>query len=440
MPARTADSGKLTERRSASLRRATILPTLLALAPATAAQESGTAAGDHVVPADTVGWQSLAQDLFVSGESSLVDPGRIEPLPRNILKFGAIELLPKFDEQLVYDDNIFLTENDRESDCILRSGLGLLADYRFGEGAHRLSAGGDMTRHTFLGGDADDFTETLLSAQLELTFRRLALAFGDRFEDRTDPQLSVFTGKIERTINTVHGRVGWSDDDRRFELRGQRSTTEYDDTAFTTFDRDEDLLALEGAQLIEEDAFAFARVDGMARSFEEGALNDMDGVAASVGLRMKRGADIDGMARLGLRAESFDDGVATDSDDSAVNPELEARLRWWLLRSAALDLRLERTTEFSPVSNYQVATRGEVTWMHQLEQRLSARVGGGIENVNPSSTDPSFTRYTLGAGLRYAVLENADLTLAWRLRLGDTSATTGDYTGNQVTLGFALRL
>lgn len=440
MPARTADLEKFAVRRAAPRLRATLLPTLLALAPAIAAQQPAAAQGDHVVPADTVGWQSLAQDLFLSGESSLVDPGRIEPLPRNILKFGAIELLPKFDEQLVYDDNIFLTENDRDGDFILKSGLGLLADYRFGQGAHRLSAGADVTRHTFLGDDADDFTEKLLSAQLELTFRRLAIALGDRFEDRTDPLLSVFTDKIERTINTVHGRAGWSDDDRKFELRGQRSTTTHDDDAFAAFDRDEDLLALEGAQLVDEDAWAFARVDVMARSFDQGALNDMDGVAASVGLRMKRGSDIDGMARLGLRAERFDDGVATDSDDSAINPELEGRLRWWLARAAALELRVERTTEFSPVSNYQVTTRGEATWMHQLEQRLSARLGGGVEHVDPSSTDPSFIRYTLGAGLRYAVLENADLTLAWRLRLRDTSATTGDYTGNQITLGFALRL
>ncbi|MBM4016522.1 MAG: hypothetical protein FJ293_16375 [Planctomycetes bacterium] len=439
MPARTADSGQRA-RRSPPLRHTLLLPTLLALAPAAEAQQSGTAASDHVVPADTIGWQSLAQDLFLSGESSLVDPGRIEPLPRNILKFGAVELLPKFDEQLVYDDNLFLTENDREGDFILRSGIGLLADYRFGQGAHRLSAGGDATRHTFLGDDADDFTETLLSAQLELTFRRLAFALGNRFEDRTDPLLSVFTGKIERTINTVHGRAGWNDDDRKFELRGQRSTTEYDDDAFTTFDRDEDLLALEGAQLVDEDAWAFARIDLLARSFDQGAMNDMDGVAASVGLRMKRGDDIDGMARLGLRAERFDDGVATDSDDSAISPELEARLRWWLVRSAALELRVERTTEFSPVSNYQTATRGEATWMQQLEQRLSARLGGGIEHVDPSSTDPTFFRYTLGAGLRYAVLENADLTLAWRLRLRNTSAANGDYTGNQLTLGFSLRL
>ncbi|MSR47669.1 MAG: hypothetical protein EXS13_11505 [Planctomycetes bacterium] len=415
-----------------------LFPLLAATAPA---QEAGaTSDSGNLVPADTVGWQALAQDLFLSGESSLIDPGRIEPLPRNVFKLGPVELLPKLDEQLVYDDNIFLTENDRENDFILRTGMGAMADYRFGEGCHRLSAGYDMTRHWFLGGDSTNFVEQLASAQLELNFRRLTFAFGDRFEDRTDPILSVFTGKIKRTINTMHGRVGWNAGESKFELRAQRATTGYDDAAFKGFDRDEDLAVLDISFLTGEEVWAFCRVDAMARSYENAGLNDMDGLAASVGVRAKRGSDLDGMARFGVRAESFDDAAATDADDDALNPEFEGRLRWWLMRTAAVELRIERTTEFSPVSNYQSASRGELSWMHQVEARLSARLGGGVERVDPSNTDAPFVRYTIGAGMRYAVLDNADLTLGWRLRLRNTRATTGDYTGNQVTLGFSLRL
>ncbi len=400
----------------------------------------GSQATGNVVPADTAGWQALARDLFLSGESSLVDPGRIEPLPRQIFKLGPVELLPKIDEQVVYDDNVFLTEKDEERDFILRTGLGLLADYRFGSNQHRLSAGYDMTRHWFLGGEAKNFVEQLASVQLELRFRRLELAIGDRFEDRTDPILSVFTGKIERNINTVHGRAAWREDEWTLELRAQRSTTAFDDSSFEAFDRDEDLASLEWSARAEEELTGFARLDGMARSFDQNALNDMDGVAGSVGVRARRGTEIDAMARVGVRAESFDDGAATDADDSAINPELEARLRWWLIQSAALELRVERTTEFSPISNYEVASRGEVTWMHQLETRLSARVGSGIEHIDPSNTDASFVRYTFGAGMRYALSDNADLTLGWRLRMRHTRAATGDYSGNQFTLGVALRL
>lgn len=418
------------------------LPLLLLpmLAGVTPAQDEPGDGNDTVVPADVVGWQALQQDLFLSGESSLIDPGRIEPLPRNVFKLGPVELLPKFDEQLVYDDNVFLTDTGEEDDFILRTGAGLLANYRFGDGAHRLSAGYDMTRHLFLGDEATNFVEQLASAQLELRFHRVEFVVGDRFEDRTDPILSVFTGKIERTINTVHGRAGWIGDRHRVELRGQRSTSAFDDDSFQAFDRDEDLAVLETSLLLEEDFWGFVRVDGMARTFDEAGLNDMSGVAGSVGARIKHGDGIDGMARVGVRAETFDDDAATDSDDDAINPEFEARLRWWLMSSAALEFRLERTTEFSPISNYQATSRGEVTWMHQLDPRLSARVGGGIEHVDPSNTADTFVRYTAGAGLRYALLDNADLTLAWRVRLRETDTAGGDYTGNQVTLGVSVRL
>ena len=86
------------------------------------------------------------------------------------------------------------------------------------------------------------------------------------------------------------------------------------------------------------------------------------------------------------------------------------------------------------------ATRGEVYWLQQLDDRLSGRIGGGIEYIDPSSTDAPFIRYTAGLGLRYALLENADATLGWRFRMLNTRAATGDYTGNQFTLGVSLRL
>lgn len=429
MPARTADR----------LLAATLLPLLAATASAQADGGANSGSGS-VVPADPVGWQSLRQELFLSGESSLNDPGRIEPQPRNLFKLGPVEILPKLDEQLVYDDNVFLTERGKKDDFILRTGVGAVADYHFGEGAHRLSAGYDMTRDWFIGGEAKNFVEQLASAQLELRFNKLQFAVGDRYEDRTDPILSVFTGKIERTINTVHGRAAWRDETWQLELRAQRSTTAFDDKAFQGFDRDEDFASLEFSKAAEDDVWGFARVDAMARSFDHAGLNDMDGVAASVGVRAKKGEELDGMVRIGARFESFDDGAATDADDHATTPELEARVRWWVVKSGAFEVRLDRTTEFSPVSNYETASRGEVTWMQQLESRLSARLGGGVEHVDPSNTDAPFVRYTLGAGLRYALLDNADLTFAWRLRLRNTRASTGDYAGNQYTLGLAVRL
>lgn len=411
-----------------------------AAAEQNAPAENAPASSEIVVPADTVAWQTLTEDLFTSAETSVADPGRLEPLARHILKFGPVELLPKFDENLVYDDNVFLTEKNTERDWIAKTYLGLLADYTFGGGSHHISAGYDQMRNLFLSGDAKDFVEQTASGQVDLGFQKLKITFGDRWEDRTDPILAVFTAKIQRTINTPHALVGWHEEGWYAEVSGQDVTTKYHDPVNEEFDRSEGLASLETGFLAREDLWTFVRVDATNRSFDNPGLNDGHGYGLQVGAKGKRGDEVDAMMSVGFLDESFDNKFATDSSNSAVNAVGEARLRWWVTRSAALDARLLRVSEFSPVSNYEIDNRAELGWMQQIDTRLSARGGFGIEYINPSNTSDTFTRWTVGAGLRYALLANADLTLNWRLRIRSTDSPNGDYTENQYTLGFSIRL
>jgi polysaccharide export outer membrane protein len=402
--------------------------------------EAAPAASEIVVPADTVAWQTLSEELFTSAETSVADPGRLEPLARHIVKFGPIELLPKFDENLVYDDNVFLTEKQTERAWIARTGLGLLTDYTFGGGSHHLTAGYDQMRNYYLSGDAKNFVEQVASGQIDLGFQHLKITLGDRWEDRTDPILAVFTDKIERTINTPHGLVGWHADRWYADVSGQQVTTRYHDPVNAEFDRAEGLASLETGYLAREELWTFVRVDATSRSFDNPGLNDGRGAGIQFGARGKRGDEIDALVSVGVLSESFDDNFATDADDTAINAVGEARVRWWVTRSAAFDARLLRVSEFSPVSNYEIDNRAEVGWMQQIDTRLSARGGVGIEYINPSNSSDTFTRYTAGAGLRYALFANADLTLNWRTRIRSTSAPNGDYTENQYTLGFSIRL
>ena len=402
--------------------------------------EPAPASSEILVPADTVAWQTLSADLFTSAETSVADPGRLEPLARHILKFGPVELLPKLDQEIVYDDNVFLTEKQTERDFISKTYLGMLAEYGFGGGSHHLSAGYDQMRNAFLGGDASNFVEQVASGQVDLGFQHLKVTFGDRWEDRTDPILAVFTAKIQRTINTPHALVGWHEESWYCDVSGQDVTTKYHDPVNEEFDRSEGLASLETGFLAREELWAFVRVDATNRSFDNPGLNDGRGTGVQVGVRAKRGDEIDALVSVGALSEKFDDNFATDANDTALNVVGEARLRWWVTRSAAFDARLLRVSEFSPVSNFEIDNRAEVGWMQQLDTRLSARGGVGVEYINPSNTSDTFTRWTLGAGLRYALLANADLTLSWRLRVRSTDAPNGDYTENQYTLGFSIRL
>lgn len=424
----------------------------LAVAPTAASiQEGGTRAdgqtgdgsalpGDAVVATDGVEWQTLADNLFVSGERGIADPGKVEPEPRNVMKLGPVTLLPKWDEEVMYDDNVFLTESDEEDDFILRSRLALLADWQIGSSGHRLTGGWDMLRNWFMGGEARNFVENLASAQLDLNFRHLRISAGDRWEDRTDPILAVFTGKIERTINTAYGTVGWHTDSRYAEAKAQGITTEYDDASFQGFDRDEQLAHGEFGWLAQDDLWAFVRAGVIARKFDQNQLNDMSGQTVSGGFRFRRAPEWDASLRVGVRVENFDDTVATDDHDHALNPEVEGRALWWPTRRDGVDLRVVHTTEFSPVSNYEILDRVEIGWTRALTGRVRSRAGMGFERVDPSDVADTFWRYSLGAGATWRVREFVDVTFNWRIRIRATDVPNGDYTGNQVSLGIAVRL
>src|SRR5262245_35875623 len=233
-----------------------------------ATKEAAPASSEIVVPADTVAWQTLSEQLFTSAETSVADPGRLEPLARHILKFGPIELLPKFDENIVYDDNVFLTETQKERAWIARTWLGLVADYTFGGGSHHVTAGYDQMRNYYLSGDAKNFVEQVASGQIDLGFQHLKISIGDRWEDRTDPILAVFTDKIERTINTPHALVGWHADDWYTDVSGQQVSTRYHDPVNAEFDRSEGLASLETGFLAREELWSFFRVDATSRTFD----------------------------------------------------------------------------------------------------------------------------------------------------------------------------
>jgi hypothetical protein len=409
-------------------------------APGTTGDPTLAGEGEALVSTDSIGWQALTDNLFISGERGIANPGDVEPEPRRALQFGTLAILPKFDETVVYDDNVFLTDTDEQDDFILRTRAALLADWAIGTSGHRLTAGWDMTRNWFMGGEAKNFVENLASAQLDLNFRKLRFSIGDRYEDRTDPILAVFTAKIERTINTIYGNGGWYSDSDYIEVKAQSVDTQYDSPTYQGFDRDEGLAYAEYGWLLDDELWAFARAGAINRDFDQMQLNDMTGATASVGVRFKRAPTLDAYVRVGARFESFDDYAATDSDDSAVNPDVEARAMWWPTRVDGIDARYVHTTEFSPVSDYEVLDRIEVGWTRLLTGRLRGRTGFGFENVDPSDVADTFWRFSVGAGVTWRLVDFVDLTANWRVRIRQTDVPNGDYTGNQFSVGLAVRL
>jgi hypothetical protein len=402
-------------------------------------EESSADTGGVINSIDASAWQTLESELFVSGERGIADPGSLEPIPREVFRLGHVSILPKWDEDVIYDDNVFLTDTDAEKDFIVRSRFGALADWHFGSTGSRLVGGYDMYRNYFVQGESKHFVEQLASAQLDLDFNKLRFTVGDRWEDRTDPILAVFTAKIQRNINTIYGTGGWYEETTYLEVKAQDVATDYDSATYDSIDRTEGLAHAEFGWRTQDETWLFVRAGGINRVYDQSFLSDMVGGTASIGIRSQRAPEFDLAARIGVRYEQFDDGV-TDRDDEAIHPEFEGRALWWPIRTDGIDARYVHTTEFSPVSNYQTLDRVEVGWTHLLTGRVRSRAGFGFEFVDPSAVQDEFVRYVVGAGLAWRAAEFVDVTMDWRVRIRATDVPNGDYVGNQVSIGIAVRL
>ena len=383
-------------------------------------------------------YDALYEGLFASSEQGGIRTRPIDPTPREVLKLGPVRVIPKWDQEIYYDDNVFLTKNDQQSDVILVTRPGIVADYTFAGGTSRFIAGYEMERNHFLRDNASDFTEHLATLRFEIKRNHLSFELADRFEDRTDPILAVFTGKIERRLNTVSNRIGWNDDSWYVEFRAQRVVNEYDEVGFSAFDRDEDRLTVEHGRRLTESLWALAQGGYVGRTFELEELNDARGFLGNVGLRLVRDSDWETELRLGFRLEHYADDVPTDSRDRSLTPDLSLRGKWQVGPRSAVEFDYLHISEFSPISNFQELDRGELIYAFALGSKLTARLGGQYERVDPSE-GRSFNRTSTGVGLRYGLRANIHLSFDYLGRFRRSAASDGDYDGNTVALGLLAR-
>ena len=393
---------------------------------------------DGVVEIDSETYAEKLRGLFVPGESGVLAERQIEPEPRRLIRLGAVDLLPKWDQAVVDDDNVFLTRRDAKHDTIVRSTFGLAAETRFGGDDHRFVVGYNHERNYFTGGDAQNFVEHLASAVLQLNFNRFEIEVGDRFENRTDPVIAAFTGKIDRELNTTFARLRWSDPEWYFELRGLNTTIEYKDASFRVNDRDEQRATVLYGGPMNERSESFIQLSGVGRRFEHGGLNDMTGVVVSVGARTEVGDSLEFTGRIGVRRESYDDDFTTDTDDDETALEVELRAFWGAHKGGVLDFSYVRTTEFSPIGNFQGVDRGELQYSTGVAPGLRLQLGAAAELVSPSNAT-RFERYTGRAGLRFAVLDFVHLTLEYRRTFKTAAIGALKYDSNVAALGAEFR-
>lgn len=395
------------------------------------------------------------------------------------IAWSAIEVTPRFSLSQEYNDNIFLSESNRESDWITtvepgvslgytQRSLDLTLDYSLRYRFFKDNTSEDQDRFRdvqrgsadllFFSGRPFTLRTTGTIARETLSERDRDLEFNDTVQRSTVYRASIMPEYRLRLGPTTTAIFGYS-----FNL------VDYADS------RGNDYIEHQGRVTLNKNVTANLDVWIRYQYTEhdnDDNLEDFERHEASVGGAYRLGARTTMNAMVGRTRIDYDRGDDTTSTVWAtdVSYRLSEALQATLAYSqdftmTALD-GLSRTREGSFTLGYQppmASARTVVFWREldyqrlnridesygvrliidrQIGRSLSAGMDAGYERIDNKDPDPAtdekIHRYTLGASLGY-VYRRFDTTLSYRHRYNDSDRSGREYRNNIVTLAGTLR-
>jgi len=300
----------------------------------------------------------------------------------------SFEILPELQATGYYDDNIYATDTQVESDYVAVISPSVKIKSRWDRHSLKLGAGANLGRY------ADNSGENYDDAWVELdgsyTLGDNASVFGGAgYSHKHEPRDSKESARLvaEPTVYDVTDlrlgmRQGYGD--LTLRVAGTYQKLDYDDVPRvdglgTVYNGDRDRtvtgLGARASKRLDKDLSVYVQAFLNNRDYDDaedlfGYARDSKGYTASLGVTRKfaRNGKID--AYLGWLSQDYDD----DRFDTVSKPNFAASLRWYPAKSykltASLDRTLSETTEIG-ASSY-LYTRFDT----QLDKRLTNNIVG----------------------------------------------------------------
>jgi opacity protein-like surface antigen len=404
-------------------------------------------------------------------------------------KFGVV-----FEQRLIYDDNIFLNDDDEAgtegrvwaliSDTSLGFGLYLpvnpnyvkyfdkdkvkILDYKITVQEYVTRGDVDNIAHSFTT-DLFSFWKDLF--KIDGVGSRIYTRFKNRLDYVTDPldlevrdlRLIGFptvkaVTELERWENRLDLEIGYEGNLIRGHVAYRNEYYHFDDKLFEQADHMEHTYAGRvGVNLPKfEDKFVYLEGRFRQLRYDENTLNDADAwevVAGFEGTVISRKLQV--QAECGYSEwDSSDDGkTADDSDYDGFIAYGQLVFRPWENRNIQFQLDGGRALGWSAIANYRVEDRGSVSVLYEvLPKLLDADLTLSVEKNNVSE-GPDRILYSVGAGLKYHLFKQLDLTARYLYRTqsskneveltdgtGDVVAESdGDFFQNVFSIGLSLK-
>jgi len=380
--------------------------------------------------------------------------GIYSPAPYELI--DGFLLVPELNSSVVYDDNIYTSEDEKVSSYIYK----ISPSVKFGisngideyGGTYTLSSGSYSTNND---GD-DDYIDHNLSllAHKEFTDRHrldIKLGMANTHEERgtNSTELSEYTyneplkynyytgsGNYEFGAVSASMNIGAGIAFTNKVYQNFTDTTRYYDLSITT-------LSFDGAYkvgTVTDLTFALSRADINYLHNKSSASNqDNIGHNFSIGLRWEGLAKTVGNINFGYQYKNYTDSAYENYDGTTINISIV----WEPVTRSSFDLSLQRSAEDSiTFGDYSVSLDGSLNWKHSWSDAITSSVGFSYSDDDyfGSSIDREDITHIGSIGLSYDFARWVHFTTAYEYTDKSSSLSGYGYTQNSITLGISLSL
>lgn len=362
------------------------------------------------------------------------------------LHAGGFLVFPRLEIGERYDDNIFATKNNRESDFATiispslsiestwsRHGLGLQAFGQFSRFAEH------QTEDTEQGG-------VNLTGRLDISgadYISQFLSFSREAQDRSEPDDTgsrrppLFNHYIART------RYAHQFSDLEFRIDGQMERFDYITESDADRDRSEFTVEPRLSYRLSAHFTPFVEVGYLDRNFDspvnqDGVDADSRTYDATLGLGFMLDPALTGEIAAGVFHTEFDDSTL----DPITSPLVEGTLSWDVTRLTTITgsvSRREAVTSTTDDSS-KIVTSASVRIDHELLRNVLLDGEVSYRNEDFQGSERVDNRFDVEVGGTYLLNPNASVSLGYRYSNRASNVDAGDFTDNLVQLSLGLKM
>ena len=385
--------------------------------------------------------------------------GWLAPNPGAGWTMGGATVLPWTEVEMKFDTNSHLDPSSSTDTWWSQTNVGLLGHYSLFDGALELLGGGTSQVTSFEHPTLDGKNQHLGLASFRFDGGSFYARGGWRYENRHKAVRIDHPFDGHHPIETVDSTLGLNLGDSWFiEAGGASSTTDGFGSGGATYpgsrmNMDASSMRLRAGIRTSEDSSTWLEWASGERDMLSAAMNNADTDRISIGTQTGRLGRWQIRGSAGMQWEDYESGAVLDdgttgtlTDTAADESDLVYDLGavWFYGPTNKAEVRLLRAFAPHHSANFQLIDRAEVFLTRALSAAVVAKAGIFSESgaVSAGSTDGvDANRWGIGAGFRWNIWSNLDVSSDWEYRNRDQDGgSTGDYDDHRFIFGLAVRL